>query len=556
MSNNASKYDRQQAERRRGEARNQLTLLRNDDRDMGATDFYSYRYLASEGFLPGYSFPRLPLAAFIPARRGGRVDGDFLQRPRFLAISEFGPGSLIYHEGARYEVTRVQLPRDPGETSSSGAITETAKRCEACGYHHTVAVGTDTCVHCGEVLGATQYGLLRLQTVFTRRRERISSDEEERRRSGFEIETSFRFVDRDGRLSRTTAQATTSGAPLLDLVHGDAAEMRVANVGRRRRKIPSDRGFWLDLAEGRWLSDKQAADSTVDTDGLEGDMQDVKRKEKVTPYVEDSRNILVLRLTAPVTETVSVTLRAALERAIEAEFQLEDSELTNLELPDLEQRGRMLLTEAAEGGAGVLSRLVEEPDALARVARRALEIAHYDPDTLDDLGHAPGARERCEKGCYDCLLSYGNQYEHTLIDRHSVVSLLNELAKATVVAGAGGRTRNQQQSWLSKLGDSSLEKKFVDYLTDRGHRLPDDAQRTVPDATARPDFVYDLDGSPVAIFVDGPVHDDPHQAQRDTGAGERLEDRGWSVVRVRYDDDWPALLAKYEWIFGKGAARP
>ena len=51
---------------------NQLTLLRNDDREAGATDFYSYRYLASEGFLPGYSFPRLPLAAYIPARRGAR----------------------------------------------------------------------------------------------------------------------------------------------------------------------------------------------------------------------------------------------------------------------------------------------------------------------------------------------------------------------------------------------------------------------------------------------------------------------------------------------------
>ena len=31
------------------------------------SDFYSYRYFASEGFLPGYSFPRLPLSAFIPA---------------------------------------------------------------------------------------------------------------------------------------------------------------------------------------------------------------------------------------------------------------------------------------------------------------------------------------------------------------------------------------------------------------------------------------------------------------------------------------------------------
>jgi ATP-dependent helicase YprA (DUF1998 family) len=107
ISTTASRWDRQQAERRRADARNQLALLRNDDGEAGATDFYPYRYLASEGFLPGYSFPRLPLAAYIPARRSAKLGGDYLQRPRFVAINEFGPGALIYHEGARYEVTRI-----------------------------------------------------------------------------------------------------------------------------------------------------------------------------------------------------------------------------------------------------------------------------------------------------------------------------------------------------------------------------------------------------------------------------------------------------------------
>ena len=372
ISTTASKWDRRQAERRRADARNQLTLLRNDDREAGATDFYSYRYLASEGFLPGYSFPRLPLAAYIPARRGGKVDGDFLQRPRFVAISEFGPNSLIYHEGSRYEVTRVQLPRDPGNTTGGGAITETAKRCEGCGYAHPVRVGLDRCENCGHPLGTTQYGLLRLQTVFTRRRERISSDEEERRKSGFDLEVSFRFADRGGRPGCTRAQATTGSDPVLELTHAEAAEVRIANVGRRRRKNPADRGYWLDLREGNWLTDRQAADSPVDADALTS-AEDVREKEKVTPYVEDRRNVLVLRLTQSVPDEVAVTLRAALERAIEAEFQLEDSELDSKALPDLEDRGRMLLTEAAEGGAGVLGRLVAEPDALARVARRALE---------------------------------------------------------------------------------------------------------------------------------------------------------------------------------------
>ena len=200
----------------------------------------------------------------------------------------------------------------------------------------------------------------------------------------------------------------------------------------------------------------------------------------------------------------------------------------------------------------MLSRLIDEPDALARVARRALELIHYDPDTGADLVKAPGARERCEKGCYDCLLSYGNQYEHSSINRHSVVALLQQLAKAVVVGGAGGRERGAQQDWLNKLRDSELEKKFVDWLTDNDYRLPDDAQRTVDGARACPDLIYQLPGNPVAVFIDGPHHDRPERALRDVQAGERLEDLGWSVLRVRYDEDWQALAGKNAWLFGPG----
>ena len=150
-----NKRTRTTAAVREREARERLTVLRNDDATEGQTDFYSYRYLASEGFLPGYSFPRLPLAAYIPGGRpqvGNDTRGDYLQRPRFLAISEFGPGALIYHEGARFEVNRIQLPRTAGDASQID--TETASRCEACGYHHPERVGLDVCEGCGAKLGA------------------------------------------------------------------------------------------------------------------------------------------------------------------------------------------------------------------------------------------------------------------------------------------------------------------------------------------------------------------------------------------------------------------
>ena len=151
--------ERDNAARRARDARIQLTLLSNEDSDDFQTDFYSYRYFASEGFLPGYSFPRLPLAAYIPGL-AGRREGDYIQRPRFIGIGEFGPGAVIYHEGARYQVVSVALP--PAEPGQEGTVTATARRCRDCGYLHPEAVGIDVCEHCGEPLRDTTRALLRL----------------------------------------------------------------------------------------------------------------------------------------------------------------------------------------------------------------------------------------------------------------------------------------------------------------------------------------------------------------------------------------------------------
>ena len=49
------------------QANRQLNLLRNDQGGSAElSEFYPYRYLASEGFLPGYNFTRLPLRIFVP----------------------------------------------------------------------------------------------------------------------------------------------------------------------------------------------------------------------------------------------------------------------------------------------------------------------------------------------------------------------------------------------------------------------------------------------------------------------------------------------------------
>ncbi|MEI5035535.1 helicase-related protein [Streptomyces sp. S1A(2023)] len=159
MNHSSSQKARNRADQRYREAKRQILLLRNEESGSSGqaqSDFYSYRYFASEGFLPGYSFPRLPLAAYIPGGRGPqRRDGDYLQRPRFLAIREFGPGALIYHEGARYQVTHVQIPVEGGD---SEIATGSVRICTSCGYLHRDEAGIDLCVQCSAYLPHSQAG--------------------------------------------------------------------------------------------------------------------------------------------------------------------------------------------------------------------------------------------------------------------------------------------------------------------------------------------------------------------------------------------------------------
>lgn len=546
----ASEASKQRARARMSEARAALDLLKGQVDDVVQGDFYTYRYFASEGFLPGYSFPRLPLSAFIPAERRTRNgEGDFIQRPRFLAISEFGPDAFIYHEGARYQVNRVSLP---ARADGTGVNMTEIKRCNRCGYLHECNTPTNVefCEHCGSGSLDTMSEMMRLLAVKTRRRDRISADEEERHRAGHEIVTTLRFVPHGVRAGQLTSSISVDGQELGTMTYGDTALIRRMNVGLRRRKKKDTRGHVLDTVEGRWCAESDLAKN------VHGE---APRYIRVIPYVEDHRNALVLHLDPSIPSEQRMAAMYALKRAVEAVYQLESSELAVEPLPGNtgdHAWSRLLFFEAAEGGAGVLRRVATEDGQLRDVARKALEILHFDSDTGADQRRAPHALEDCAQACYDCLLSYANQWDHQQLDRHCVKELLQRLASATVAVGSGGEERAEQLERLKKTCDSDLERHFLDLLEQQGYRLPDEAQRMVDGYYVRPDFAYHTSGMDVAVFVDGPHHDSEYQQQKDEQARAKLEDEaGWLVLRFKHtdaDDGWLKAFAEQVDVFGPG----
>lgn len=541
----ASSQAREAAKRLRGEAETQLDLLTNHNGDH-QSDFYSYRYFAGEGFLPGYNFPRLPLAAYLPGRRSLRGTDEYVQRPRFLAVSEFGPHTFIYHEGSKFEVVKVLIPLREG-----AELTRSAKICGVCGYAHFGAEAPDKCDFCDSDLRGEQVAyytnLLRLQNVATVRRDRINSDEEERVRKGYALRTAFRFSEAaDGRACRQAAFRI--GAEMVALAsYAPTATLWRLNLGWKRRKKGEQPGFNLDLETGRWGRDDSVSKA------IEGaDPEDEPTMRRVVPFVEDRRNVLVFTVPGVTDPKTMASLQYALKRGIQAAFQLEDSELAAEPLPDAEHRAAILFYEAAEGGAGVLSRLVDEPDAMRAAARAALEVCHFDPDTGMDQGKAPSAEEECIDACYDCLLSYGNQPEQKILNRHLVQHLLIKLRDAQTETGSGGESREAILERLLANCGSELEEDFLRFLADKGFRLPDDSQKYMPEFNTRPDFVYSSSEPSVCLYVDGAPHDYADRVERDEAQTRSLENAGYFVIRVRGKESWLSAVKTHSWVFGPG----
>jgi len=552
----ATERERREAKVRYDEAFTQQNLLL-DSRSTMNSDFYTYRYLAAEGFLPGYNFPRLPLMAFVPGRRERVARDSFLSRPRFLGLSEFGPQSIIYHEGSTYRVRRAILSvRDESGVTASAQLPKQATRtCPACGYgHFGDQKEYERCVSCDERLegGRTIQNLYRIEQVSTRRANRITSDEEERQRQGYEMITTLRFSEEGGRVRVKGNAIKEGGETLLELWYGPAATLWRINLGWRRRKEKSIFGFSVDANTGEWTKDTQAP-----TDAEDDTVRAGKTVERITPFVEDTRNILVLRPAMGLPEEVMVSLQYAIKRGIEQEFQLEEAELAAEPLPDRDSRTTILFYEAAEGGAGVLTRLVNDPGALARVARRALEVCHFRSKSGDWTGGEDLVDDdtECEAGCYRCLLSYYNQPDHPQIDRRDerMRDLLCRLTRCEHEEldhlSDGGDSFDE----LTNISSSSLEKAWLDYIKDHGYRPPDRAQPYLEKFDTRPDFAYT--NHQTLVYIDGSHHRGRHRKSIDAEVTRRLEDAGFTVVRFTEDrTSWGQIVDEYAWVFGPGTS--
>jgi len=513
--------------------------------------------LASQGFLPGYNFPRLPLMAWIPARGGQAVngkddEGSMVSRPRFLALSEFGPRSLIYHQGRMYRVVRAKL--NVGNTDhisgNSQLATIASLVCSQCGYGHLGEPGgeqplVNRCENCDALLTEHDWvrELYRIETVETVATERISINDEERQRQGFELQTTYRFLPGpDGRIQQQKAMIQQSEDVLGELTYAPAAQIWRINRGWRRRKDKEQLGFYINPITGTWS--KQDAPDAEDDQGGDDALLERVPNQRIVPFVEDHRNLLIFAPVHALPLEAMATLQAALKRGIEMTFQIEESELVVEPLPKSDERRALLFYEAAEGGAGVLTRLANNRDDLALVASNALQLIHYRKPqsgiwTLDDLPSLEQTdalgNHQCEAGCYQCLLSYFNQPDHEHINRRNADAL------KLLVALANAQVQPVECSAApvaaTILADEPLDA-WLFALRQAGAIQPDAVNVSVNNGAATAAAQYKA--SRALVFL----------SAVDDQTTSVLQDKGWQVLDFSDASRWPQQFAAHADVFG------
>lgn len=510
--------------RNQDQATRQLDLLRNEltGAAIELSEFYPYRYLASEGFLPGYNFTRLPLRVFLPT---GDTTGEFISRPRAIALREFGPQNIIYHNGRKYRINQLVVQ------DAESNLTEARISTKAGYFLSGDQKDLEICPFSGLNLGdnANKTHLLDLLEMAESRAEeidRISCEEEERVSRGYNIQTYF-SID-GGDLTRVRkAVASTNENKLLNLRYIPAARLIHVNSKWRYQK---EEGFPIGLISGDWRSSIPGPDSHI--------KENFHLVKLWTSNLADALYIEPVQPLGLTPEGVT-TLQYALKRAIELCFQVEPNEIGVITIGDPEAPN-ILLYEASEGSLGILSRFTSEPEIFHKAIEQAIALCRYD----DAEYKGPAS--------YDDLLSYYNQRDHKIINRHLIKDALEKLLLCSVEIQTNAAFRDYEEHYQTLLHHidptSSTERKFLDYLYQNGLRLPDAAQKSVDGLYVQPDFYY---APRIWVFCDGTPHDNPAVQADDEMKRQAIMAQGDEVWVYYYKDNLAQIIAARPDIFKK-----
>ncbi|MGW4891007.1 DEAD/DEAH box helicase [Kitasatospora sp. NPDC004240] len=485
---------------------------------MRHTDYtraYVLNYLSSVGFLPSYAFPT-DTTTLALERETAELAQDSVQ-----ALKDYAPGQLVYARGTKWLVDQVDFRRANLVNAEGTGSLAHINLCAACD-----TVNDPTTTHCLSCNSDDLHPQLSvpMRAMRATRRQHISADEEQRARAPFEVTHHLGAPN--------TTETWLFERPGLVLNWERGADLTILNRGRlakdnrdsERFIICTGCGLWFDAYPSSKPTQAQRNRATLhdkicSQHSLQYSVLQLDRRVdclQILPDLED------LGITPEKLEEFLASIRAALDLGCRITLQAGDEEVAGFDWPrpDPESEDTSMrlavLYEEVPGGAGYLRQLAER---FGDVAKSLLSV-------LDDCS--------CERSCYACLRSYGNQLEGDLLDRHVAADFLRRFVDAPDVEGR--RVPSYSDVFIGR-PRSAIERRLAISLmatgVPKGQAQYSWGDRGSTDGVPRPVTVADFAWPEhrLAVFCDGwEHHHTPERRAADKRKRDAMRDAGWTVL--------------------------
>ena len=417
----------------------------------------------TRGVLPRYAFP-VDLVALWTQEPNRYNRGEEVQRDLQIALSEYAPGAEVVVDGKIYKSAGVYSPfNDAAEYKPSAWYYE----CPVC-KNVQVADGFtpqhpwSACTLCHTPI-----------TPALGRRPLPALKPDGFRTDWGEAGKKYRGGSRDRAGYSKPAQLVAGetadkGNPDYEgrlFVHHRVGQLYMVNQGPADQPQP---GFWICPRCGRNLTSRtqahqkpepghhecrgQAGEESILLHGFRSFvalLAVVFPDAMEAPLYRDGQP-------CPGGRAAWVSLSTALLQAAATYLQVDAGELAGGVRPWMDPNGRhmaeVFLHDTLPNGAGYAEEIVQELDVCLRRARRICE-------------ECP---RQCETACYSCLMDYGNQREHALLDRRLAVEMIDFILDGLTPSLPQAREEGALEKLRPFITEGTMD---LDALSD-GTRIP------------------------------------------------------------------------------------
>lgn len=480
-------------------------------------------YFADEGVLPSYQFPTDTFSL-----DPGVADTPTLRRPAWIALFEFAPGNMVYANGHKLKSIRAFFEggrrTGPGEhgADQTGRV-ERFCFCNECGF--AAQDIANNCPRCGHRI-THQAEVALIDSFEAEENTQITSAEDGRQRLTFKREEHL--------LDNSDGKAHIYPYEFVTLEFRNRASLLVTNWGRQSRVFGQGEQFDLCPTCGRHRP-HGLTDEKIDRWNENHRVICNGEPRRFILGYAFSADVLVFPVAsgiAPVDKYEAAafcrTLGKALVVGAQELLEIEPDEIAYFQHPDGAGGWTLVFYETAPGGAGYLELLAKSLRCWAKAAHERL----FNHD--------------CERACYRCLKSARNQFDHALLNKEIVRSVLFQLSEVESIAapraGRAGNGTEASASWLEQVNierktqqtsDTAIEKALLQAIYQVG-RLPKPvSQYEIRDETGGlitiPDFAYP--DRRIAIYCDGfAYHGSRDALESDSRKRNALQAMGWATL--------------------------